>query len=129
MYALDLADPPAGCSLDFVPGHAFRAGDKVRNIFIRQISDGVIGYWEKDTFHSVALLQAKVDDGLGVRELGHAKTTKSSLSPDERVQLRRFAKRELAEDRDVATRKEDTFKTSIDWHERQVWMAPISRGR
>lgn len=83
-----------------MPGHAFRAGDKIRNIVNRQISDGVIGYWEK-----------------------------GSLSPDERVQLRRFTKRELAEDWDVATRKEDTFKISIDWYERQAWMVPISHGR
>ena len=45
-----------------------------------------IGYWDKDTF---VPLGAKVN-GLGVRELDHSKT---SLSPEEQVQLRRFGSR------------------------------------
>ena len=117
VYALGLADPPDGCTFEFVPGHAFRAGDKIPEIVNRQISDGVIGYWDKEGFHVVAVLEAKVD-GIGGRELGHAKT--SGLTPEEQLQLRRFAKRESAEDREVANRKETTFKTPIEQYERQV---------
>jgi len=125
VYALGIADPPDGCSLEFVPGHAFRAGDKTPDIVNRQISDGVIGFWDKEGFHVVAVLEAKID-GLGGRELGHAKTTVSSLAPEEQVQLRRFAKRESAEDRDVANRNESAFKTPIDQYERQVSACPTT---
>lgn len=117
VYALGIADAPDGCTFEFVPGHAFRAGDKIPEFVNRQISDGVIGYWDNVGFHVVAVLEAKVDS-VGVRELGHAKTT--GLSPEEQLQLRRFAKRELAEDREVADRLETPFKAPIDRYERQV---------
>jgi len=119
VYALGIPDAPDGCTLEFVPGHAFRAGDKILDFVNRQLSDGVIGYWDKEVFHVVAVLEAKVD-GMGVRELGHTKTTMASLTPEEQLQLRRFAKRESAEDREVANRKDKVFKTSIEQYERQV---------
>ena len=47
IYGLGV-EVPNDCMLEFVPGHAFRAGDKVPDISNRQISDGVLGYWKEE---------------------------------------------------------------------------------
>jgi len=98
----------------------FHTGDKIRNIMIvnRQISDGVIGYWDKVTFDIVALLEAKVD-GLAMENRPVKFDTRGTSSAET------VYKRELAEDREVANRKEDLRRLWIGMNDRFVCVALI----
>ncbi|HVK35207.1 MAG TPA: hypothetical protein VM428_06070 [Microlunatus sp.] len=48
-----LAGEFAGKNLEFIPGYRLRAGDG------RQLTDGIVGFWEGDTFHIVTIIESK----------------------------------------------------------------------
>ncbi|KAG8803858.1 hypothetical protein FRC17_006103, partial [Serendipita sp. 399] len=113
-------DVPVDCALEFVPGHAFRAGDAIKTIANRQITDGVIGYWLGDVFYVAAFLEARMSGpigGLGPRELGHSKNAVSLLNRAEQAQLRAFSNREWIEAKEVADRAQAEFKAKLDGYD------------
>ena len=118
LYILGI-EVPEGCTLEFVPGHAFRAGDKNPDIANRQITDGVLGYWQKDVFCVAAVLEIRVD-GIGGRELGFVETESSKLTEYQQDELRAFSNREWDEAREVSERRGERFNQAIAAYDPEV---------
>jgi hypothetical protein len=118
-------EAPETSTLEFVPGHAFRTGNKNPNIANRQVTDGVIGYWEAGKFYLVAILESKVDN-LGGRELGYSKPSLEKLTRAENETLRAYTNREWVESWEVQQRssgnasKPTTSQAARDEYNTQV---------
>lgn len=110
---------PSDTTLEYVPGHAFRAGDKDPAIKNRQISDGVLGYWQKGMFNIAAILEATVE-GFGGRMLGHNKSALTGLTRIEQTHLRAYSNREWLESKEVADRKGETFVKTLPDLDKEV---------
>jgi hypothetical protein len=118
-YSLGLSTPEGKTPI-FVPGHAFRAGDKPPEFRNCQISDGALGYWESGTFVICAVLEARVM-GSGSRELWFDPNKKlEGLSRMDQAVLRAFANREWLELQEITERGGQNFSLRIADVEAQV---------
>ena len=118
-YSLGLSIPEDKPAI-FVPGHGVRLGDEPPETRNRQISDGVLGYWDSGTFVVCAILEAGVR-GSGGRELWFdTKKKLEDLSRLEQAHLRAFANREWLELRETVERSGKNFSTTVADVEGQV---------
>lgn len=92
--------------LQFVPGHL------VRDLKGRQISDGLLVYRNKGAYEIVAVFEAKAGQR-GSRELGLKSGSLSSLSAEDRVNLRAYARDVLREEREAARLEGRSFDVPL----------------
>lgn len=111
-YALGI-DVPAGCILEFIPGHAVTAPLDPAALRTQQISDGLLGYFLNGVFNVAAVLEVKIA-GQGTREAPFSKSKLSSLTRDETTLLRAFANREWANAKEASERGGISFKKEVD---------------
>lgn len=110
-------------SLEYVPGHAsLTASGKAG----RQITDGMVGYWDKEVFNIVAIFEAK-SGRKGQRELSLKTVDIAKLGKKERDELRAFAKEVWAEEKEIAEEAGKGYTRTIEEVEKEVRTPPFER--
>ncbi len=100
--------------LEFIPGHLIRDADG------RQITDGVIGFKDKDgVLNLLAVFEAKAGKGAS-RGLTSKSTSMKKMSKADRHELRMVAKEYLVELREEAEKKGNPFNLSLEQVERKI---------
>ena len=110
-YALGIAT--GGKRLEFIPGHL------VRDVNGRQISDGLLVIRNQGVLEIAAVFEAKAGKR-AARELSLASGSISSLTQEERAELRAAAKDFLREQRDEAKQAGKTFTKTIADVEKEI---------
>ncbi|KAF2276154.1 uncharacterized protein EI97DRAFT_398853, partial [Westerdykella ornata] len=107
---------PAGKTLEYVPGHAIRTASGRAG---RQVTDGMVGYWDKEVFNIVAIFEAK-SGRKGARELSLKTTDIAKLGKTERDELRAFAKEVWAEEKEIAEEAGKSYTRTVEEVEKEV---------
>lgn len=110
-YALGVQT--GGRQLEFIPGHL------IRDMNGRQITDGILGYRNNGVLEIVAVFEAKAGRR-SARELSLRSASLSSLSADERAELRAFARDIWREQRIAAQEAGRPFNRTLEEIEREV---------
>jgi hypothetical protein len=105
---------PKGKTLEFIPGHCIRTSSGTSGCC--QITDGMVGYWEKGVFNIFGIFEGKSGRN-GARELSIKSKSAAGLSQKDLEELRAFAKDVWAEQKDAAG---NTFTTTIERVEKDV---------
>ncbi|KAH8652618.1 hypothetical protein BGZ60DRAFT_436208 [Tricladium varicosporioides] len=107
---------PKGKAIEFVAGHSIHsASGKVG----RQITDGMLGYWEKDVFNILAIFEAKAGRD-GARELSFLKGSLEKLTAKEKKELRAYAKEIMAEEKEIAEDAGRLYSRTVEDIEKEV---------
>ena len=109
---------PKGVTLEFVPGHLIRTSAGKAG---RQITDGMIGYYEKGVFNIVGIFEAKAGRS-GARELSFTKTKITDLTKTQRQELRAFANDVWLEEKEIAAAAGKPYTKTIEAVEKEVCM-------
>ncbi|WP_440604603.1 pre-toxin TG domain-containing protein [Bacillus sp. GB_SG_008] len=102
-----------GKKLEFFPGHIIRDAKK------GELTDGMIGFHNNGVLEIVAIFEAKAGQR-GARELSSASGSFSSLTQEERLELRAYAKDVLEEEQELAQQKGIPFNRSLEEIEREI---------
>lgn len=111
--SLALGIQTGGKKLEFFPGHLIRDAQG------RQITDGILAYRNKGVLEIMAIFEAKAGHR-AARELSLAKSSISSLSEADRLELRAYSKDVLREDREAAQAAGISFNRTVEDIEREI---------
>jgi hypothetical protein len=109
---------PSGKTLEFIPGHSIRTASGKAG---RQITDGMVGYWDKEVFNILGIFEAK-SGRKGARELTLTTKDVAKLSEADRNELRAFAKEIWADQKEVAEQTGSAFTSTIEQVEKDVYL-------
>ncbi|KAL2361853.1 hypothetical protein RJZ56_005277 [Blastomyces dermatitidis] len=104
---------PQGKTLEFIPGYS------IMDASGRQITDGVLGYTDKQVFNILAIFEAKAGRK-GARELTVTTTRVSKMSQDDLLEVKAEAKESWLNARGIARRKKQPFSKTVADFEKKL---------
>ncbi|PGH07668.1 hypothetical protein GX51_01677 [Blastomyces parvus] len=104
---------PKGKTLEFIPGYS------IMDASGRQITDGVLGYMDKQVFNILAIFEAK-SGRKGARELTVTTTRVSKMSQDDLLEVKAAAKESWLNARGIARRNKQPFTKTVADFEKQL---------
>lgn len=107
---------PKGATVEFIPGHLIRTSSGKAG---RQITDGMLGFYDKGVFNIVGIFEAKAGR-TGARELSFTKTKIADLTGAEKKELRAFANNVWFEEKEIAETAGKTYTKTIEAVEQEV---------